>query len=312
MSDSLPQRIDWRRSFSFLEQIPVGQQLLLMHGSEESSPVGQRLSDLVFYSLSMTTKTHPRVEQQLSEIDGYLELGMQEEALAQVRITLNRPLITPEEFGTCVFALLQMDRPEPWRKAVENAYGRLKGPINDKVRSAMLNYYFSIGKSKMAFEFFPRRWTKFFDAWTMMQVCLELDRLDEAKKVARYCSGVLVATEDHFTKASMSDALAAYYLRIGDWDAALKFWQQAPAEPAFQRQRLCGIIKVHLIQALEATRAGLASVAANRQRPDLSNEIQLPGNNAALASDTECELNDLERAIARLLQEPERALSVIG
>jgi tetratricopeptide (TPR) repeat protein len=249
----------------------------------------------------MATRTDIRSEQQINEIDGYLELGMQEEALARIRATLNEPFISTQDFDTCVYALLQMEKPEVWRKPVEGAYGRLEHPRGDRARSAMLNYYFSVGEPSKAFRFFPRRSTKFFDAWTMMQVCLELDRLDEAKKVARYCSGVLAATEDDFTRASMIDALASYYSRVGNWDAALKLWEEAPDEPTFQRQRLCGIVKIHLMRALEATTTGLAKVAAAQQDFDRSTEIQMPGNTTILIKDTERELKDWEREIERLM-----------
>jgi hypothetical protein len=61
----------------------------------------------------MKTRTEPRIEQQLNEIDGYLELGMQEEALALVHATLGKEQISAEEFNACVFALLQSEHPEP-------------------------------------------------------------------------------------------------------------------------------------------------------------------------------------------------------
>jgi tetratricopeptide (TPR) repeat protein len=255
----------------------------------------------------MKTRSQPRIEQQLSEIDGYLELGMQQEALALVGATLSKEQISAEEFNACVFALLQSEHLESWEDSVERAYARLSKPVNDEVRSAMLNYYFSVREPAKAFEFFPRRHLKFFDAWTMMQVCLELGRLKQAKKVARLCSEILAVAKDNFTKASMSDALAAYYLQIGEWQQALRFWGQAAVEPAFQRQRLCGIVKVHLMQALAAARAGLASVAGSRRHPDFSAEIQLPGNDASMATDTERELKDLERAIEKLLPEVEQS-----
>jgi tetratricopeptide (TPR) repeat protein len=246
-------------------------------------------------------------QEQLSEIDGYLELGMEEEAISLIRVTLGKKDISVEEFNACVFALLQIDRPEPWRNAVETAYARLKKPVNDRIRSVMLNYYFSIGESEKAFEFFPKAgWTKFFDLWVMMQVCLELFRLDEAKRIARLCSRLLATAKDHFTKASMTDALATYYLRIGECESALKLWRQAPAEPAFERQRLCGLVKVHLLQALQAAKAGLATIATSQQHPDLSSEIQLPSHTSTLISDTERELKDLERAIERLIPETEQ------
>jgi hypothetical protein len=165
----------------------------------------------------------------------------------------------------------------------------------------MLNYYFSVREPAKATGFFPRQRMKFFDAWTMMQVCLELGRLRQAKKIARLCSEILKVAQDNFAKASMSDALAAYHFRIGDWKSALKFWQQAPVEPAFQRQRLCGIVRVHLMQALKAAKDGLASVEATRHEPDLSTEIQLPHNTAAMMDDAQRELESLQRGIEILL-----------
>src|SRR4029077_288178 len=138
-----------------------------------------------------------------------------------------------------------------------------------------------------------------FDAWTMMQVCLELGRLDEAKKVARYCSGLLATADDDFTRASMADALASYCLWIGDPESALKLWREAPAEPTFQRQRLYGIVKAHLLQALEAAKAGLATFAGQKWSA-LGSEIRLPGNGETIISDAERELEGLQDGIKRL------------
>ena len=250
----------------------------------------------------MKNRIHFCNQEHLSEIDGYMELGMEEEALSIIRATFDKHEISEEEFHTCIFALLQSERLETWKNLVKTAYRRLSKPINDQVRSAMLNYYFSVGEAARAFEFFPRRPTKFFDAWTMMQVCLELGRLDEAKKVARYCSGFLATADDDFTKASMVDALAVYYLRIGDLESALKLWREAPAEPVFQRQRLCGIARAHLLRALEATNAGLAALAGQNWS-DPSSEIRMQGNAATPISDTERELEDLRDAIKRLIPE---------
>jgi len=250
----------------------------------------------------MKNRIHFCNQEHLSEIDGYMELGMEEEARRIIRATFDSPEISEEEFHTCVFALLQSERLETWKNLVKTAYQRLSKPVNDQVRSAMLNYYFSVGEAARAFEFFPRRPTKFFDAWTMMQVCLELGRLDEAKKVARYCSGFLATADDDFTRASMVDALAAYYLHTGDPESALKLWREAPAEPTFQRQRLCGIVKAQLLQALQAAKAGLVTLA-RQNGSDPSSEIRLPGNAATLISDAERELKDLQDGIKRLVPE---------
>ena len=260
------------------------------------------MSDLVGQGVGMTTRTLSRNgPPPIDEIDGYIELGMQEEALAQVHVTLNRNFITPEEFNSCVFALLQTDQPESWKRTVENAHSRLKTPGDDKVRSAMLNYYFTIGESKVAWKFFPRHWTKFFDAWVMMQVSLELGRLNQAKAVAQTCSDILAAAQDDFTKSSMIDALTSYHVRLCNWDVALKLWEEAPDEPCFQRQRLTGIVKIHLARALEAAKDGLTKVAADRIDLEIGNEVPLPGNRAEVLDQTERELKELEGAIDKIM-----------
>ena len=251
----------------------------------------------------MKNRIHFCNEEHLSEIDGYMELGMEEEALDLIRGTLGKRQISGEEFYICVFALLQSEHPQSFKRVVEHAYGQLSEPTDDQVHSAMLNYYFSVGEAARAFEFFPRRPTKFFDAWTMMQVCLELGRLDEAKKVARYCSGFLATADDDFTRASMADALAAYYVQMGESEQALKLWNEAPTEPAFQRQRLTGIVKTRLVQALEAAKVGLATIAEAKDDADLSIEPPLSNNTSALMSDTDRELKDWVRAIERLIAE---------
>jgi hypothetical protein len=100
----------------------------------------------------------------------------------------------------------------------------------------------------------------------------------------------------------MIHALAAYYLRTGAPESALKLWGEAPAEPVFQRQRLCGIAKAHLLQALEAAKAALVTLAGQKWS-DLGSEIRLPGNAATPISDTERELEDLQDGITRLIPE---------
>jgi len=70
----------------------------------------------------------------------------------------------------------------------------------------------------------------------------------------------------------------------------------------FQRQRLCGIAKAHLHQALQAAKAGIAALAGQNWS-DLSSEIRMQGNAATSISDAERELEDLQDAIKRLIPE---------
>jgi hypothetical protein len=252
------------------------------------------LSDPLRHSPFMTTRTAPRIDHEISEIDGYMELGMEAQALDVIGSTLSKCAISEEEFSNCVFGLLQSEQLENWIERVQEAYRRLECSNSDQVRSAMLNFYFSVGDSAKAFTFFPDRSTKFFDAWTMMQVCLDLGKLGEAKKVARYCSGHLKSAGDDFTKASMADALAAYHLRVGEPEQALQLWEEAPLEPAFKRQRLCGIVKARLLQALQAANTGLAALAEET-------DVQVSENTAVLVSSAETELKELQTRVSHVI-----------
>jgi hypothetical protein len=239
----------------------------------------------------------------IDEIDGYLELGMAEHALARVRETLSKAEIAPDEFQGCVFALLQSDGLERWEKQVEIAYRRLTDRSDDRVRSAMLNFYFSLNESNKAFLFFPKRSTKFFDAWTMMQVCLDLGRLEEAKKVARYCRGNLASAKDDFTQASMIDALTAYHLRMSEVEPALALWSDAPAEPAFHRQMVKGMVKARVMQALQAAKAGLTIAKSMKEEANFETEMQLTGTTHAIGAEAVTELTELTAKLERFLSE---------
>src|SRR3954463_699072 len=101
-----------------------------MPGYRLSSPLGQRMSDPLFQSGVMRTQIDRCEDQELNEIDGYLELGMEGEALKQIRVILAQAEISCDEFCTCVFALLQSERPEPRKEEVENAFRRLDKPVS--------------------------------------------------------------------------------------------------------------------------------------------------------------------------------------
>ena len=61
-------------------------------------------------------------------------------------------------------------------------------------------------------------------------------------------------------------------------------------------------MKAQLLQALQAAKAGLVTLA-RQNGSDPSSEIRLPGNAATPISDAERELEDLQDAIKRLIPE---------
>ena len=101
----------------------------------------------------------------------------------------------------------------------------------------------------------------------------------------------------------MADALAAYHLRIGDCGQALDLWNNAPSEPAFHRQKLTGIVRARLIQALDAAKSGMTIANSLRKEAEMEDGA-LSEHTAATASDTERELLELQTRIEQLMAGP--------
>src|SRR5256885_2211092 len=77
---------------------------------------------------------------------------------------------------------------------------------------------------------------------------MELGMQEEALRLVRaVLNGPTLGAQDEFTRASMIDALASYHLRLGNCAAALELWRNAPEEPCFDRQRLCGVARARAI-----------------------------------------------------------------
>lgn len=243
-----------------------------------------------------------RLHNSEGEIDGYIDLGMVNEALKLAREILSRAKITSKDFNNALSAVLQANRVEPWRQIVEASYRRLSRKDQGAARSNMLGFYVSIDDSESAARHFPSLKTADHDElFLIMSTLLDLDRLAEARRAARQCQRVLEKCQTPFEQSTVIEALARYHARIGEWDRALVLWKHAPLDGVFNLEALTGIVEIHAARALVQAKAGLSIVEQLKQSPNGELEIQLPGNEAGILADIEEELRKLERRLGKVV-----------
>src|SRR5438046_3453616 len=92
------------------------------------------------------------------EMRGYIELGMQHEALQLARRFLKRDPLEPEAFNAALDGLLShCDRLKRWAPVVESAYARLSKRGQLQVRPATLAFWYSLKEFEKAAAFIPKR-----------------------------------------------------------------------------------------------------------------------------------------------------------
>ena len=100
----------------------------------------------------------------LDELDGYVGLGMKEDALRLAKAYLTSRPVNPDQFTAALDAILvQADRLPPWRKQIESAYRSLPMRGQLKVKLVLLAFFVSLGDWQDAARFIPRQLIAPFD-----------------------------------------------------------------------------------------------------------------------------------------------------
>ena len=92
-----------------------------------------------------------------AEISGYVDLGLEREALRLVRKVLAQRRILPEEFAEAVRTIGTFSDFEKWKPQLEAAYNRQSRKFKREVRSLMVEMYGSMGEWESATQFLSVR-----------------------------------------------------------------------------------------------------------------------------------------------------------
>src|SRR6266567_2057377 len=239
-----------------------------------------------------------------AEIRGYADIGMKKEALRAAHGVLAKRRIRPEEFAEAHRAIGVFSDFEKWKSQLEAACNRQSRKFKQEVRPYMVELYGSLGEWETALKFLSvREPSGAIEIFFGMEALLELDNLQDAKKLAVECSKAFESATDAFEQSLLLTALARYYSRVRRWYAATNAWEHMPLEQPFRRDALSGIVKIHLARALRAIDRGLKALSELKDNPDSENQLSLPGNDLALTAQAEKELLRFKRGIEKVLPE---------
>lgn len=229
----------------------------------------------------------PNASNAITRLDGYVEMGMEKEALKLACEILVAPRLTEAEFQSCVLAILSMSNSlKRYGDVVEAAYGRLSSAAQKRVRRTMLGFYFSQDDFAAAERFVPARPSTFDELLFCMGTFLRLGHLNRAKKLVKLCENRLQVERDGHALNGLHDALADYYSRTGAWGKALEHWSEMRLDEPLGDNGLIGMVEIKVADAILTARAGIKALDEYRKvcRGDL--DLQLPGNEVSILKDT--------------------------
>ncbi len=183
-----------------------------------------------FKSNSRTNDTAPEENRFSGEMRGYIELGMQHEALHLARRLLKRDPLEPEAFNAALDGLLvHCDRLKRLAPAVESAYARLSKRGQLQVRSSTLGFWYSLKEFEKAAALIPKRLDDSVDAQDVafgIDVLLNLNRLEEARVwVRKVIRSANLACND-WDGGLLQSVLAEFYARDRDWEQAIRLLER--------------------------------------------------------------------------------------
>ena len=195
-----------------------------------------------------------------NEINGFVELGLNQDAIRLIRSTLNRQQISGEEFITSVNGLLRCaDHLVRWHEKICQAYNRLPHREQNLARSSMFLFLATIEHWQQAALFAPRSSEDPAELLFMMWTHLHLRDLKSARRVALQCHKALRRIEDEDQVFSLFHALGDYYAQVGNWDQAEESWEILTRSEIFHRNAVENLVQLHALRGLVLAQQELAS-----------------------------------------------------
>jgi hypothetical protein len=156
----------------------------------------------------MRRKQHSKFD----ELEGFIELGMLEDAMALARKILETDTLSAGDFNRVskILALSRIPLAQ-WMSSVEIAYSRLSSALKKRVRRVMFFLNVQMGNHEKGEQFLSTRPSTSFEMWYAMNAHLKAGRLARATSLARRCENKLLKGWDD---NSIHKALADYYARI--------------------------------------------------------------------------------------------------
>lgn len=238
----------------------------------------------------------------IREMRGLSDLGMKQEVLDYARTLLTQDRMTWHALDAAWEGIsIHADSTNEWAPMMQAAYDRLSKRDQRVMRRLMLELHNCTHQHEEAIKFIPKRFNNYLDLFWAMDTLLALDRLQEAKPLAKKCAQWLKTCDDDFNTGLFLGALADYHARVGNWVLAETLLRRLKGNPVMAEDSILGLVRLHLAQTLAAVNWGKKALKHLKNSYDPEGELSVPGNDAARWKEIEAELARYQEELEKIL-----------
>lgn len=241
-----------------------------------------------------------RTAQDLAELQGYVELGMQKEGLRLARKLLKQPGVDPQTFREVLHAVLvHADGLRRWRDLVETVHSKFLARQKRQVRNAMFHFYVAMDEFGVAFLYMPLKPREADDLLFCMWTLLHLRYMDASDDIADRIKRIWEKPQSEFEISCVLEAIGSYSAQHGWFEVAESVWEQAVCFEWFEANAWTGLINLQVAKA-----HGYVDDARKRislRKPDYN--PMLPRNEGKLKSTSLKEFGRIKQSLNRVLPE---------
>ena len=243
-----------------------------------------------------------RTSQELDELQGYLELGMERECLRLARKLLKRRTVTPQTFIEVLKAVLvQANDLRRWRPLVEAVHSRYSEKQKHLVRKALFHFYVALGEFGVAFLYMPLKPREADDLLFCMWTLLHLRYMDACDGIAERIKRIWKNPQSEFEISCVLEAIGSYAAQNGWFEVAQSVWEQGKGYEWFEANAWEGLIHLQVAKAHRYTDDARQRMAA--RKPDY--DPTLPRNEERLKLTSLKEFGRIKQSLNRVFPEKE-------
>lgn len=252
-----------------------------------------------------------------AEMDGFITLGMKEDALRLARLNLEQNTVTVEKFNDALNAIqVFADKTRPWTAVVESAYEHLSKREKPAVRFLMMSFYNASPNHEAVLRLKPKRFTGKFALVELayaLEATFALDKTEIMGTLARCLPRAINEADHPIMQARLLLCHAEYLARRGKWDETIAVLEGVQSNEIFNRNAVTAIVEVHVARALQALREGFKLIRQFNRHFDPDAETIMPGNDKAIQDGAAREFRRLQKSLEQIVSEKrQRKLGLIG
>ena len=249
-----------------------------------------------------------------SELEGFVDLGMKDEALRLARQQLRDPAVNALTFNESVQAFLTLaDDHKPWKRLIESAHQRLPLGERQLTRFKMMAFRKLCSDYQGVLQLLPKRLPANFSGMELsyaMKATFELGDRVLMGKLARRLPDAIQNAEHPIIHSQLLLCLAEFLVLNHDWDEAISVLEAAQTNEIFNKEAVAGIVEIQAIRALLALKHGFERIEGFNRNFDPKVELMLPGNDRMVQDSAAKEFRRLRKILEKIV--PSKRQKALG